>query len=50
MYQATPYDGIALTAYTKYFNNYVAGKTDLNTAMRNAADELNAKIKEQQSK
>jgi multiple sugar transport system substrate-binding protein len=50
MYQATPYDGIALTAYTKYFNSYVAGKTDLNTAMRNAADELNAKIKEQQSK
>lgn len=44
--EATKYDEIARTALPTHFLNYALGKKDLNTALREAEEEVNKKIAE----
>ncbi|MDF2716334.1 MAG: family 1 extracellular solute-binding protein [Paenibacillus sp.] len=48
--EATKYDEIARKALPDYFKLYVQGTKDLNTALREAEDEINKKIAEEKSR
>ncbi|MBD2865388.1 ABC transporter substrate-binding protein [Paenibacillus oceani] len=48
--EASKYDEIARKALTTYFSQYVQGQKDLNTALREAEEDVNKKIAEEMAK